>query len=248
MGILRKINVLSFIIWAGTASWAASGGYVISTGGGQSLSRGEGVVANPLGCVDFPCTGELDNFNRVDGEPINAPWSSRILAVSGKELRVVSSTLLANDNSGGNYCDQAYGTLFDLGDHEIYLDYVTIPNSATSFLNLFVKLSAISTFTASGYYARVRQNAGSTPNDIAFFRLDNNVSTALGTATITLTAGDQVGVLALNDVSGTLAFYINGVSTFSVTDATYSGQAGYLAVGQRNDSARMDNFGGGRRD
>jgi parallel beta-helix repeat protein len=185
------------------------------------------------GAGTFPSTTVLDNFNRANGV-LTSPW----VGMNNSQMYINTNAAAAGPASGrwqsryegsGPFTDsESYATLAVLDDWQLVGVRVQ-QTTAGSGLN-------------SGYYA---QYGGGTFN---ITKKVNNVETSLGTMSLTLAAGDKIGIRVIGNTI-TAYSYQSGTWTLrlTATDSTFT--SGYLAMEQgtanSSQTGRLDDFGGG---
>ena len=186
--------------------------------------------------MDFPKTPILDSFNRTnEGPPPSSSWSS-ITFISG--IKVVSNQL-AGDGSGVN--GGVWNTPYT-DWQECYATIATLPGSSEGVSVIARAQQEGSGLTIDGYSVNYFQD---TPPVIRVRRIDNGVASNLATFTVTLSAGDKIGIRLIGDQI--IGFYDSGsgwAEAARTTDSTYTG-SGKLGALITNTTGRLDDFGGG---
>lgn len=190
----------------------------------------------------FPTTGVLDTFDRANGG-LGSNWSDEPFNDSvGGSFAIFSNRI---DIATGVYCSAWYNAATYGPDTEVYIDVDVASNNFT-WLTLWLRISSpsASASTGDGYGVEI-----SWDGNLAFYRMDNGVSTDLGDQAVSaLSDGDGFGA---SMIGSTLQAYRrqSGVwSTFGtpVVDSTYSA-GGYLGISSYDaaGAAFYNNFGGG---
>jgi hypothetical protein len=191
----------------------------------------------------FPSTSVLDSFTRANEGPPMTGWA----ALSSDGLKVDTNQAAPND-TGVN--DGYWTTAMTDADVEAYVTIATQP-AAGGQSAVWARLAPGASSTTSdedGYLVTHRVTSA----DLRILRHDAGVSTTLGTWSVTMAAGDKIGIRCEGDTIEAWAS-ISGVWALigSVSDATYAGDSPNNKIGLRNDGAavstvaRYDDFGGG---
>ena len=183
----------------------------------------------------FPTTGILDNFDRVDEDPLSngGLWTTISAGLT------VSSNQAANKNLVGYTQATSYWNVSTFIDSEVYATTIA-PDAAVS-VYIGVRMNATET---TGYKVEFSPAI----NGITLYT-DPGESGVLLHVDQTISAGDSVGVTAIGTAI-TLYYKASGgswVNKGSVTDSAYA--SGYLSFSIDNNTLhtgnRIDNFGGG---
>lgn len=213
-------------------------------------------IAVPAHAV-FPTTGVLDDFNRVDENPLATAgaWGAPIQNVSnGAQTMKLSSNAIMDDSlADGGGSGQAYRDDQNYGPGvEVYATIVSPWQNDSSDFWFWMNGSGEGGSARDGYKLYTAYNGGTWFYTV--YRADNDVETEL-TPTFevgpTLASGDKLGGEIMAD--GTITWYYkasagswgaaSGVSTRS--DATYtSGHIG-ISKGFNDTTSALDDFGGG---
>ena len=208
-----------------------------------SNAIGEGPLSNEVSALPSaaPATPlpTLDDFNRPDENPLSdlARWSNGILSGGENGLKVVSNTLACarTTTCTGWRNDAQYGP-----DVEVWATLTTLPGTSNS-LRLNARVQQPGSSANDGYELRTIQQTGT--DQVLLERIDNGTLKTLLTLNQELAVGDT---LLLRVRGSTLeAWLYDGASWSrlgSLTDTTYPA-AGYVGVGLRGTSARLDDFG-----
>jgi hypothetical protein len=181
----------------------------------------------------FPTTGVLDNFTYSNGALATVSggaWSSPV----GLDFTVSSNTLFPISGSGALV---TYATSGNIDDCEVFITISQLPASGESCSVLWVDGSG------NGYGVTYIHGA---PGSIQVIEIASYAGTGLGSAAVTLAAGDQIGM----QISGatTIDAYTatGGVWTLQLsrTDAT-STTARRIGLGSTGTTVGLDAFGGG---
>ena len=195
----------------------------------------------------FPTTGELDNFNRANENPLSngGAWSATALRPSPSNftLKVVSNVAVSARGATGSaqsYLLATYGP-----DTEVHVTIATKP-ATTRVISLILRIVDPTLTTFDGY--QITFTAIDAASDtLRYFRWDNNAATQLGsTVNQELSVGDKIGV---DMISSTLAGYYkigagDWTAIASTTDSTYT-LAGNIALEINDLVGAADDFGGG---
>jgi hypothetical protein len=192
----------------------------------------------------FPTTGVIDNFNRVNEDPLSdgGKWSigpddfggTNNLRVNGDACWMGTAT-----SANGYRNDQDYGP-----DCEVYCTIAAVPTTA---ILLFVRCVNIGAGTTDGY--AVYFNFSGT-DDALICRVDNDSLVGLGSAIVPpapFAIGDKLG---LEVIGTTVAAYVFQSGSWTQlgtrTDGTYTaaGKIG-LKLSDSGANAKVDDFGGG---
>lgn len=187
----------------------------------------------------FPDAAVLDDFNRTENPLANGAWINGNI-ISGVTDKMQADGTQATQQQASGWADQAYGTMFTTGTHEVYATVATQP--ATDRIRLFCKVDS-ATGASAGYELFWR---GDTEVAGVFLVVAGADGTGIGTTwSQALTDGDTWGMRCSNDASGTITVYRSGTEVASRTDTTYKDRAGYIGMGTNGNDTRLDNFGGG---
>ena len=208
-----------------------------------SNAIGEGPLSNEVSALPSaaPATPlpTLDDFNRPDENPLSdlGRWSNGILSSGENGLKVVSNALACSRTTTctGWRNDAQYGP-----DVEVWATLTTLPGTSNS-LRLNARVQQPGSSANDGYELRTIQQTGT--DQVLLERIDNGTLKTLLTLNQELAVGDTL----LLRVRGSMleAWLYDGASWSrlgSLTDTTYPA-AGYVGVGLRGTSARLDDFG-----
>lgn len=177
----------------------------------------------------FPGTGSIDDFNRAE---LGSNYTGSVLS-GGGSMSISSNQLTGLDgNSSVYYNASSFGP-----DCEIYCD---ITNRAGAF-SLFLRLSGTAG-SMNGYRLYAHYDYG-----WVLQRLTNGSPTELLSFSQSFDSGAKIGLSMIGD---SLRVYLmpNGGSwgkiQSTIYDATYQ-SAGYVGIGISNNTATIDNLGGG---
>jgi hypothetical protein len=193
----------------------------------------------------FPTTTVIDNFNRVNEDPVSdgGKWSigpdefggTNNLRVANDELHMSTTTTPSN----GYRNDQDYGP-----DTEVYATIAILPATACV---LYARLVNIGAGTTDGYACYFDFDAA---DSALICRVDNDSLVGLG-ASITPPAeysvGDKIG---LECIGSTIAAYVYQSGSWAQlgtrTDGTYTaaGKIG-IRIADGGLNGAVDDFGGG---
>ncbi|MGH3135040.1 MAG: hypothetical protein ACRDPV_00925, partial [Gaiellaceae bacterium] len=181
----------------------------------------------------------LDSFNRANENPLSfgGRWGNGILGSSERSLKVVSNQLASDRSSTAT----AWWQPAQLGPAtESYATITTRPGNGNA-VRLYVRLQSPGSSAVDGYMLLYTQRSG--VDEIALYRITNGALTLLQTVNYEVAVGSR---LLLRASGATLESWVQLGSTWNragrVTDSTYSG-AGYVGVGIRGKTGRLDNFG-----
>ena len=181
----------------------------------------------------------LDSFNRRNENPLSdsGPWSNGVNGSVETGLRIVSNTLGCTKTTTctGWRDDIQYGP-----DTEVWARVTTLPGTNNQ-LRLYARLQQPGTTTYDGYMLRTNQLTGA--DQVWIDRVDNGAIVNRLTISQELAVGD---VLLLRVRGSTLEAWRRSGATWSllgsVVDSTYGG-TGYVGVGIRGKTGRLDDFG-----
>lgn len=183
--------------------------------------------------MPFPVTSLLDTFTYSDGalSSVSSTWSN--LGGGIASLQVTSNQLQDGGGGGaGNYYNVAGYT-----NSEAWVTIATLPGSG-GVATIGVRIAPA---TLSGYDVAYTHGA---PGTFEIRRFDSFVPTTLASTSLTLAAGDGIGVQM---VGSTIRAYtrVSGDWTeqLSATSGTYA--SGNLSVSCSTTAARLDDYGGG---
>ena len=181
----------------------------------------------------------IDNFNDTEGPPMTG-WVTPALAAG---LKSNGTTCLANAaNAFG-----IWNTIMGHADEEAEVTITTKPATAGQ-VGVMARAKDISSAAIiDGYAVSVLVVAGAGNDIIRAYRIDNGVSTPLGTGIAQeVSNNDSIKIRIVGSSIGVWYKASGGSWTLleTVTDATYSA-AGYLGLFSTDTTARMDDFGGG---
>lgn len=182
----------------------------------------------------FPTTGILDTFTYSNGALATVSggaWASPV----GLDFNVASNTLFAAVGAGAIV---TYVTTGNIGTCEGYITITQLPGSG--------QVAAVIWIDGSGNGYGVRYTHGA-PGAFISGELAGYVFTALDSESLTLSAGDQIGLnldLATNTIEGYTA--TGGVWTLrtSAVDSTYTTPR-RIGLAVTETTAGLDTFGGG---
>jgi hypothetical protein len=209
---------------------------------------GEGPLSNeasatPADLVPIPPVEPLptlDSFNRANENPLSdgGRWTIGVIGVAEVGLRVVSNRLGCNKSTTGT----AWRNNASFGpDTESWARITTLPGNGNA-VRLYVRLQTPGSAAVDGYMLRFVQASGT--DQIFLERFTDGALTTLGTIGQDIAAGDT---LLLRAQGSTLEAWRKNGATWTrlgaVTDSTYPG-AGYIGVGIRGRTGRLDDFGG----
>lgn len=179
----------------------------------------------------------VDNFNRADENPLSGggSWSNKVVAANGDVL--VSGNSVTG--TGGGICSAWYNASAPGADCEVYASVPTPPTSSITNARVYARIATPGTAGVDAYFLQYTGNGTWT-----LFRLTNASGSSIASGSITLAAGDKIGISCIGDqISGYV--YQSGAWSLlgTATDATYSA-AGYAGIGMNAGSggAVMDDF------
>jgi hypothetical protein len=178
----------------------------------------------------------VDNFNRADENPLSdgGRWSP----LNGYALKVVSGQLASTNSTAQAWRnDVRYGL-----DQDVKVTIAVKPGSGAyngDFVRMYVRLQMPNIW--DGYALRLYNNTSGT-DQIILERFTGGSATTMATFNQEVFPGDK---LRLRAVGSTIEAWINNsgawVELGFATDSTYLG-VGYVAVGIRGTTARLDDF------
>ncbi|MDH4341173.1 MAG: fibronectin type III domain-containing protein, partial [Thermoleophilia bacterium] len=206
---------------------------------------GEGGLSNEASAtpVDLVLPVEplptLDNFDRANETPVSfgGRWGDGILGSGERSLKVVSNQLASTRSTTATawWNNAQYGA-----DCESWATIATLPGNGNA-VRLYVRLQTPGTSAVDGYMLFYNQLSGT--DQVVLLRITNGALTALSTVNREITAGSR---LLLRATGTALESWVQDGAGWSqlgrVTDSTYVG-AGYVGVGIRGKTGRLDDFG-----
>lgn len=180
----------------------------------------------------FPTTSILDDFTRADANNLGSSWTDR----SVQDHLEINGNRVA-ENGSGNFGSSYWNVATYGPDCEAYYSVPVLPGGS-NYVRLYLRLTSPGVAGETGYMAQWNNSSGliiTRENSKESFTNLSSDSAAR------FVADDQIGFSA---VGSTLTVYKNGTAVLTATDSTYS-SAGYLAIGMRSWSGRIDDFGGG---
>lgn len=189
----------------------------------------------------FPTTGILDSFTGADENPIATNWSSGIVNGEAGGQRLSNAFTGGSAAWGGSYYDLA-----DYGPNvECFVKVPTLPADGET-ISTWARVTNPGGASAGGYQVKyVHSDPG--PGFMEIMRMTGGSTfVSLGTAGLTLAAGDGIGIYCYDDqIEG---WEFDGASwTLQLgpfTDATHA-DAGKIGLEVFNTVARLGDFGGG---
>jgi Fibronectin type III domain len=179
----------------------------------------------------------LDTFNRANENPLSPGlWGDGIAGNSERSLQVVSNQCASDRNSWAT----AWWRTQLGANSEAYATVSTLPGNGNG-IRLYTRLQSPGSSGADGYVLVYNQLSGT--DQVLLYRMTNGALTQLASANWEVAAGNRLLLRA----SGTaLESWIRVGATWTrlsrVTDSTYTG-AGYVGVGIRGKTGRLDDFG-----
>jgi hypothetical protein len=180
----------------------------------------------------------LDGFNRADETPVSfgGLWGNGILGSGERSLKVVSNQLASDRSTTATaWWSTQYGA-----DCESWATIATLPGNGNS-VRLYVRLQTPGSSAVDGYMLLFNQLSGT--DQVVLVRITNGALTALSTVNREIAAGSRL-LLRANGTA--LESWVQQGSVWTrlsrVTDSTYGG-AGYVGVGIRGKTGRLDDFG-----
>ena len=181
----------------------------------------------------------LDNFNRPNENPLSfaGRWGNGILGSSERSLRVTANQCRSTQTTTAT----AWWNAAQLGpDSESYVTIATRPGNGNA-VRLYVRLRTPGSSAVDGYMLLYNQSSGT--DTLTIYRLTNGALTSLQSTSHEVAAGTR---LLLRARGNALEAWVKEGSVWSrqirVTDSTYAG-AGYVGVGLRGTTGRLDDFG-----
>ncbi len=182
----------------------------------------------------FPSTALLDDFTRANsGSSAGANWTM------SQQLFGISSNALYNA-TGSGYSIGYWNPITPGPDSEAYATYSTLGNSGNE-VSLWVRMTnpVVANFTCYG----ITHTA--VTNTFRIRKFVNGTGTDLTTQTLTLAAGDRLGVEVIGTTLRAYKYTAGAWSQVAtVTDSSISA-AGRVGATIQNGSARLDDFSGG---
>jgi hypothetical protein len=183
--------------------------------------------------------GVLDAFNRPAERPLSdsGRWSNGVVGSGETGLRVVSNTLGCTRTTTCTAWrnNTQYGS-----DTEVWARVTTLPGANNQF-RLYARVQQPGAATYDGYMLRTNQLSGT--DQVWIDRVDNGAIVNRLTISQELAIGD---VLLLRVTGSTLEAWRRSGTVWSrlgtVVDSTYGG-VGYVGVGIRGKTGRLDDFG-----
>ena len=181
----------------------------------------------------------LDAFNRANENPLSFAglWGNGILGSGERSLKVVSNQLASDRSTTATawWKGTQYGP-----DCESWATIATLPGNGNA-VRLYVRLQTPGSSAVDGYMLLFNQLSGT--DQVVLVRITNGALTALSTVNREIAAGSRL-LLRANGTA--LESWVQQGSVWTrlsrVTDSTYGG-AGYVGVGIRGKTGRLDDFG-----
>jgi hypothetical protein len=186
----------------------------------------------------FPNFNILDSGVRAnEGPPPSALWKSTPV-FSGQAGWVINTNKIAPSGSGAQ--SAVWKNTFQAW-MEAYCKLDTLPETGNSF-RIYINLQQDNTAAPDGYALEFWHHTGGGVGDLSLKRLDNAAQTNLATTSMTISAGDQLGIF---NEGGTIRSFHNGLQKNAVADSTYY-LTGAIGIGiDAGTVTRISNFGGG---
>jgi len=181
----------------------------------------------------------LDSFNRRNENPLSdaGRWSNGIIGSVETGLRVASNRLACTK---ATTCTAWRNNTQYGADTEVWARITTLPGTNNQ-VRLYARLQQPGSSAHDGYMLRTNQLSGT--DQVLLERLDNGAIVNRLTISQELAVGD---VLLLRVTGSTLEAWRRSGTVWSrlgsVVDSTYGG-AGYVGVGIRGKTGRLDDFG-----
>ncbi len=182
----------------------------------------------------------LDGFDRRNENPLSdqGRWSNGVIGSSETGLRVSSRKLSCTRTTT---CTAWRNTSAFGPDTEVWARISTLPGTNNQF-RLYARLQQPGSSANDGYMLRTNQLTGT--DEVYLERIDNGAIVRLGTFAQDLAVGD---VLLFRAAGSALEAWHRRGTTWSLvgstSDSTYAA-AGYIGVGIRGKTGRLDDFGG----
>ena len=182
----------------------------------------------------------LDSFNRANENPLSdaGRWGNGIIGSAERSLRVVSNRLASTRTTTTTAWrnNAQYGP-----DSEAWATITTLPGNGNS-IRLYVRLQQPGSSAVDGYMLFFTQSSGT--DQVAIYRITNGALISLQTVSREITVGSRLLLRAKGSALESWAHDGSAWTRLSrVTDSTYSA-AGYVGVGIRGKTGRLDDFGG----
>jgi fibronectin type 3 domain-containing protein len=181
----------------------------------------------------------LDDFNRANERPLSSVrWGDGVIGAGERSLKIASNQLASDRSTTATawWKSPQFGP-----DSESWATIRTLPGNGNSF-RLYVRLQSPGSSAADGYFLMFTQQSGA--DSIAIYRMTNGALTSLSSAAREITVGSR---LLLRAQGTALEAWVHEAGTWTrilrLTDSTYA-TAGYVGVGIRGKTGRLDDFGG----
>lgn len=179
----------------------------------------------------------LDNFNRPNEDPLSdsGNWTNGVAGPSDGGLKVVSNQLASSSGVTVNaWRNSPYGP-----DEFAAVTIARKPGVGNA-VRLYARLQTPGTTSYDGYMLLFLHNAGT--DQVLIDRIDNGVYTILATMNQEITDGDELKIRAVGSSIQAWRYDGTGWSKLGeASDSTYAG-GGYVGVGLRGTSGRLDDF------
>jgi fibronectin type 3 domain-containing protein len=181
----------------------------------------------------------LDDFNRANEKPLSSVrWGDGVAGSGERSMKIVSNQL-AGDRSTTTtawWKSPQYGP-----DSEAWATIATLPGNGNGF-RLYTRIQSPGSSAADGYFLYFLQQSGT--DTVTIYRMTNGALTSL----VSVSREIGVGARLLFRAQGpALEAWVQESGSWTrvsrVTDSTYAA-AGYVGVGIRGKTGRLDDFGG----
>jgi Fibronectin type III domain len=233
----------SLVVALGVVTSYVDTGVVNGTGFYYQLSAVNAVGEGPRSAeiaVMPSADAPLDDFNRANENPLSdgGRWLNGISSSSEKGLVVSSNQVACTITTTATAWRSvgAYGP-----DSEAWVTIATLPGVGNA-VRVYARLQAPGSAAVDGYMVRFQQQSGT--DQVFIDRLDNAAVTTLASFNQEFAAGDRLRISVVG--STVQAWRYSGGSWTKlgeVSDSTYPA-AGYIGVGLRGTTGRLDDYGG----
>jgi RHS repeat-associated protein len=183
-------------------------------------------------------TPVIDNFNRAN-ETLSdgGKWTNNIASTGETGLKVLSNQLSSSTSTTATAWrnDQRYGP-----DTEVVVTIATKPNAGNS-VRLYARVQTPGSGSYDGYMVRYQENSGT--DQVFIERIDASTITTLTTLNQEFAAGDKLKLRVIGNAIQAWRYAGSSWSEVGETSDPRYDAAGYVGVGLRGTTGRLDDFG-----
>jgi GH18 family chitinase/lysophospholipase L1-like esterase len=190
------------------------------------------ITVNISNVIQPPATGVIayDNFNRTDANPLTGyHWSTLLGQTSGSTMRLYSNAIQAYSAAGatGDGGGITWDSLFSKGSGASLTLTATNGNFSYSSLYIYTKMAGKTLTSGNGYRLRYVY-----PSSFMIERVigGTTIAATLATASYNIQLGDTIKFYVQNDITGTMAAYVNSTQIMASADTTYKPSTFYYWV------------------